>query len=133
MSSAKSNSSAKSVRVSEKKLDESNPGFELLTFSYGKATNVVSWKDSAFIYCSRQVGSFARVIKETKLFRPPAIIVTTGKARHSGLPAIIVTSETVIRILSSPICSSIKFMSFRHSIRTIQMQLRGHSRMTSHK
>ena len=60
-------------------------------------------------------------------------LLQVAKQSTGGLPAIIVTSETVIRIISSPICSSIKFRSFRHSIRTIQMQLRDHSWMTSHK
>jgi hypothetical protein len=62
-----------SKSVSERKTDESNPAFELLSFSYGRATNVVSWKDSAFIFCGRIVGPVARVIKEQKLYRPPIV------------------------------------------------------------
>jgi hypothetical protein len=65
----------KNNKSSDKIFDESNPSFEVLTFSFGKATNVVSWKNSAFTFCSRQVGAVARVIKESKLFRPPIVII----------------------------------------------------------
>jgi hypothetical protein len=51
----------------------SNPSFEVLQFTYGKASNISSFKESSFNYCSRQVGPVARVIKEGTIFRPPPI------------------------------------------------------------
>ena len=69
--------STKVPKSIDKRIDETNSCFEVLNFSFGKATNVVSWKDSAFTYCSRQVGAVARVIKESKLYRPPIVIRPT--------------------------------------------------------
>jgi hypothetical protein len=37
-----------------------NPLFEVLEFTYGKASNISSFKESAFNYCSRQVGPSRR-------------------------------------------------------------------------
>ena len=74
----KSNSNKKSSHSETTKSDEFNNSFEVLRFSQSKATNVVSFKESAFVFCSRQVGSVARVIKECRLFQPPPIISPTS-------------------------------------------------------
>lgn len=56
--------------AAEKSVDATNRAFEVLRFVYGKATNVVSFKESAYDFCIKDVGLVAQVIQLEKLYVP---------------------------------------------------------------
>jgi hypothetical protein len=75
MSSAsdKKSTKTKSFEKDVKGSDHANPDFETLNFTYGKASNIVKFKETAFNYCLKQLGQVSRVIRDTKRYIPPAI------------------------------------------------------------
>jgi hypothetical protein len=49
-----------------KVVDPINNEFEVLSFNYGKATNIIKFKESSFNYCLKELGPIARIIKDAR-------------------------------------------------------------------
>ena len=56
-----------------KGIEQANRDFETLNFTYGKASNIVRFKDTAFNFCLEELGRVARVIRDTRRHIPPNI------------------------------------------------------------
>ena len=65
----KSKASEKDPKGSE----SSNSEFETLIFTYGKASNIVKFKETAFNFCLKELGQVSRVIRDTRRYLPPVV------------------------------------------------------------
>jgi hypothetical protein len=74
----------KASKISTGKEELHNKDFEVLRFNPGRATNVVKFKDTAFTFCTRELGSVARVIKDGVRYIPPEISEPAGNNPFSA-------------------------------------------------
>jgi hypothetical protein len=65
--------SKKTSSTSAKEVNHPNSSFDVLKFSYGKATNVAEFKETAFEYNLRVLGAVAHVIKTGTRFVPKPV------------------------------------------------------------
>jgi len=74
----------KASKASTEKEELHNKDFEVLRFNPGRATNVVKFKDTAFNFCTRELGSVARVIKDGVRYIPLEIPQPAGNNPFSA-------------------------------------------------
>jgi len=69
----KKTAKSKSSDREPKGIEQAYRDFETLNFTYGKASNIVRFKDTAFNICLKELGQVARVIRNTHRHIPPNI------------------------------------------------------------
>ena len=64
---------SKSSDKEPKGIELASSDFEILNFTYGKASNIVRFKETAFNFCLKELGQVARVIRDSRRYIPPEV------------------------------------------------------------
>ena len=62
-SDKKASAKASSVEKNDGKTDPVNTEFDVLSYTYGKSTNISKFKETAFTFCLKELRVVARVIR----------------------------------------------------------------------
>ena len=70
---SKNSNKRAAVEPAPKSISQFNTSFDVLSYTYGKSTNVIKYKDEAFTYCLKELGQVAYLIRDSARSVPSPI------------------------------------------------------------